>query len=147
MKPRTVLYIVALVLIVVFALANWALLAGTVELNLLIVRVQAPLGVLLVLIAAVIVLIDLGLQALNQRSWTRERQTLVKELDSYRLRAGRDDDSRLEALRVAMDRDLAVIRGQLEKLIASQTTPAGARFIAQNAAPPTTRNHSTRLGQ
>jgi uncharacterized integral membrane protein len=122
MKPRSVLYMVALLLIGVFTLANWGLLTGPAELNPLIARIQAPLGVLIVLICGVLILVDLSVHALSQRAWTRERRTLAKDLDGLRLRAERDEESRTGALRAAMERELAAIRGQLDQLIAGQTT-------------------------
>lgn len=147
MKPKSVLYIVAFVLVVVFALANWSLLAGAVQLNLLIIRIHAPLGVLMLLIAGVIALVDLGVQALNQRTWTRERRAMKKELDDYHLGAARDEASRSEALRVAMERELAVIRRQLDKLLASHATPTGPSVSAQDVVAPSRRDIAGRPRQ
>lgn len=122
MKPRSVLYLVALLLLGVLALANWNLLTGPVELNLLIARIQAPLGVLIVSISALVMLIQVSVHALRQRAWTRERRALTEDLDGLRSRAERGEESRSDALRAAMDRELAAIRGQLDQLISGQTT-------------------------
>jgi uncharacterized integral membrane protein len=124
-KPRTVLYIVALLLVVVFALANWTLLAASVELNLLVAKLQAPLGILMLLIVALIVLFDLGVHAMTHRAWTRERRALAKDLESLRVRAEAEDQSRIAALRSAMERELATIHTQLDQLIAGQSSLLG----------------------
>jgi uncharacterized integral membrane protein len=119
-KPRTVLYIVALLLAGVFAIANWTLLAASVELNLLFAKLQAPLGILMLLLVALIVLFDLGVHAMTHRAWTRERRALAKDLEGLRLRADAEEQSRIAALRSAMERELAAIRGQLDQLIAAR---------------------------
>ena len=73
MKPRSIVYVVALLIIGIFLLANWATLNQTTEINLLFARTQAPLGVVLLIIVAAILLIDFVLHAMSWRAWTRER--------------------------------------------------------------------------
>src|SRR5690349_15667625 len=110
MNAKGVAYIVAAVLLAVFVLANWTLFATAVELNFLIARVQAPLIILVLLVTGVILLIDLAVHALSQRAWVRERRALRKELDSARVRAEHEEESRIGALRITLERELAAIR-------------------------------------
>lgn len=124
MRPRSVLYIVVLVLIAVLLLANWTLLASHTELNLLVARIQAPLGVLILLLLAAVILVNAIVQALSYQAWGRERRALAKEIEGLRLRAEREEESRMRSLRETMDRDLAAIRGQLEQVISSQSALA-----------------------
>lgn len=131
MKPRSVLYILALVLVVVFVLANWGLLSGSVQLNLLIARIQAPLGLLILLISAIVIAVDLTVHAMSRRAWRRERRTLLDDMGTIRQRAEHGEESRLEELRVALDRELTAIRGQLDRLTAGQGAPERDHRIAE----------------
>jgi hypothetical protein len=140
MTAKGVVYIVAAVVLGVFVLANWALLAMPVELNLLIARVQTPFIVLILLVAGMILLVDLAVHALSQRAWVQERRALRKELEGARLRADHEEESRTGALRVTMDRELAAIRAQLDQVIAGQSALLGrapsVRAIEPELVPP-----------
>lgn len=127
MNARGVIFIVAGILLGVFVLANWTLLAASVDLNVLIARVHAPLGILILLIAAVIFLVDLAAHALTRRNWVRERQALGKDLEQARLRTEREEESRTAALRATVERELTTIRGQLDQLLAGQAALLGQR--------------------
>jgi uncharacterized integral membrane protein len=125
MRIATAFYVVAAVILAVFIVANWSLLATTVELNFIAVRVQAPLFILVLLAIAVILLLDVSVHAVSRHSWMRERRTLKEELYAARLRAEREDDSRVGALRTTVERELATIRGQLDKVIAGHAALFG----------------------
>jgi uncharacterized integral membrane protein len=127
MNARGVLYIVAAILIGVFVLANWTLLAASVELHLLIATIHAPLGVLILMIGAAILLIDLAVHTVSRRSWIRDRRLLTTDLESARQRVDREEESRTSALRVTLERELATMRGQLDRLLAGQSTLLAAR--------------------
>ena len=62
-----------------------------------------------------------GVHALSQRAWVRERRALRKELEGARLRADHEEESRTGTLRIAMERELAAIRAQLDQLAAGQS--------------------------
>jgi uncharacterized integral membrane protein len=130
MNAKGVAYIVAAIVLGVFVLANWTLFATAVELNFLIARVQAPLIILVLLVAGVILLVTLAIHAVSQRAWVRERRALQKDLEAARLRADHEEESRTGALRVAMERELAAIRAQLDQVVAGQSALLGR-------APPT----------
>jgi uncharacterized integral membrane protein len=125
MNAKGVAYIVSAIVLGVFVLANWTLFAAPVELNLLIVRVQAPLIILILLVAGVILLVDLGVHALSTRAWVRERRALRKDLEAARSRAEHEEESRTGALRLAMERQLAAIRAQLDLLVDGQAAMLG----------------------
>jgi len=121
MKTKGVIYILAAIVIGAFAVANWPMLIGSVELNLLVARVQAPLALLLLLFAGLILLLDLSVHAIREYGWTRERRTLARELEMARLRADKEEESRTGALKVSLETQLAAIRAQLERVLATQT--------------------------
>ncbi len=135
MNAKGVAYIVAAIIVGVFILANWTLFAATVELNFLIARVQAPLIILMLLVAGVILLVDLGVHALSRRAWVRERRALREDLEGARLRAEHEEESRTGTLRVAMERELAAIRAQLDQLVAGQSALLGRHSIARPLEP------------
>ena len=135
MNAKGVAYIIAAIVLGVFVLANWTLFAAAVELNFLIARVQAPLIILVLLVAGVILLVDLAIHAVSQRAWVRERRILRKDLESARLRAEHEEESRTGTLRIAMERDLAAIRVQLDQLVAGQSALLGRSSLTRPLEP------------
>jgi hypothetical protein len=135
MNAKVLAYIVAAIVLGVFLLANWTLFAAPMELNFLIARVQAPLIILVLLVAGVILLVDLVIHAVSQRAWVRERRALQKDLEAARLRAEHEEESRTGTLRVAMERELAAIRAQLDQLIAGQSAVLGRPPITRPLEP------------
>jgi uncharacterized integral membrane protein len=123
MSAKGVIYILAAVVIAVLVAANWALLAGTVELNLLIARLQAPLALLLLLFGAILLLVALSVHALREYAWRRERRSLASQLEAARLVAEKEEASRIDALKMTLQGELAAIRAQLERVLALQSTP------------------------
>lgn len=133
MKAKGVIYILAAAVIVTFAVANWGILIGSVDLNLLFARVQAPLALLLLLFAGLILLLDLSVHAIREYSWTRERRTLARELEMARLRADKEEESRTGALKVSIETQLAAIRTQLDRVLATQATVLERATVARVA--------------
>jgi uncharacterized integral membrane protein len=123
MKPRTVLYVIVLLILVVFVLANWSLLASPAELSLLVTTVRAPGGVVGLLIVAIILLVDWSTHAFSRRAWERERRQLTQEIERVRAQAEDAEGSRLRALQDTVDRESAKIRGQLDRLLELQDAP------------------------
>jgi uncharacterized integral membrane protein len=122
MSVKAVIYIVAAAVIAVLVVANWGLLIGTVELNLLVARVQAPLALLLLLFAGIILLLDLSVHAVREYAWRRERRELTNALDAARRVAEKEEESRTGALKVAIQGELAAMRAQLDRLLAMQAS-------------------------
>ncbi len=122
MSAKAVCYILAALVLGFLAVANWPLFASPVELNLLATRVQAPLVILVLIVVGVISLLDLGIHASSFRAWVRERRTLKENLEAARLRAEHEEESRIGALRAALERELAAIRATLDQLREGQST-------------------------
>jgi uncharacterized integral membrane protein len=116
MKARTVAYIIVLLLVVVFLLANWHVISMPVEISFLVTSFRAPLGVLIVLVAAAIFVLDFVSNALARSSWSRERRELTAEVQQLRLRADEAEHSRIKELHETVERETAAIRAQLERL-------------------------------
>jgi uncharacterized integral membrane protein len=132
-KTSAVVYIVAAAVLAAFAVANWQLLMQAVEINFLVARVQAPLAILLLLLASVILLLDFGVHALTEQGWIRDRRTLARDLEAARLRAEQESDARTAATTSAIHKDLAIIRAQLDRMLASR--PTSVRYAADEIEP------------
>jgi uncharacterized integral membrane protein len=118
MRPRTVIYIVIGLLLLVLVLINWSVIAQSTQLNLIFATVQAPLGVLIILIAGAILAVDFTVYSLNRLSWTRERRDLAAQIEQQRLRADQAEESRIRGLRETMEKEMGTIRAQLDQLFA-----------------------------
>lgn len=114
MRPRNVLYIVMGLLLLVLVILNWKVITLSTELKLIFVTVQAPLGVLIVLIAGAVLAVDFAVYSLNRLSWARERRELAAQIEQQRLRADQAEESRIRGLRELMERETAAIRAQLD---------------------------------
>jgi uncharacterized integral membrane protein len=125
MRVQGVIYIVAAVVIAIFAAANWELLVRPVEMNLLLVRVQAPLAVLLLLLAGIILLLDSGVHISSERAWVRDRRALARELEAARLRTEQEGENRTAAVTTAIHNEFAVVRDQLDRVLAAQSAWLG----------------------
>jgi uncharacterized integral membrane protein len=132
-KTSGVVYVVAGAILAVFVVANWQLLMQPVEMNFLVARVQAPLAVLLLLLASVILLLDFGVHAFREHAWIRDRRTLARDLEAARLRAEQESDARTAATTNAIHKDLAIIRAQLDRVLATQ--PTSLRYSADDIEP------------
>lgn len=111
MKPRSVLYVVIAVLLVVLVIKNWAVIAPSTQLDLIFVDVKAPLGILILLIGGAILSINFVVNAF-------ERRSLAAQLEEQRLRADQAEESRIRALKESLERETAAIRAQLDQLFA-----------------------------
>ena len=85
----------------------------------------------LLLIAGLILLIAVGIHAVSRRAWMRERRVLQKDLESARMRAEHEEESRTGTLRVAMERELSAIRAQLDQIVAGQSALLGRPSITR----------------
>jgi uncharacterized integral membrane protein len=119
MRPRTVAYLIVLLLLAVFVLVNRSVIATSQEINFLVGTIKAPLGVLILVIAALVFAIDLVSHAFARRAWDQERRRLGEETERLRMRAEQAEESRVEAVRDLIERETAVIRGQLDRVLAS----------------------------
>jgi hypothetical protein len=100
-----------------FFIANWTILSSPVAVNLLLARVETPLAVLLLLCAGLVLLLDWVVHAFGEHSWRAERRQLLAELNSVRLRAEKEEESRTQALRVSVEREFAAVRAQLDRVL------------------------------
>lgn len=125
MKPRTVIYGVVLLVLVLFIFVNWGI---TTEVTVLVHRGHISLGALVAILAAALLLLDSLAHATSLYSWQRERRALEQDVQQLRLRAEQAEGSRLMEMRTFLERELAGIRAQLDRVSRASTAPpvAGA---------------------
>jgi hypothetical protein len=94
------IYIAAAVMVGAFFIANWALLRTPVSLNLLFARVATPLAILLLGCAGFVLLLDLAVYVFAEHRWRAKQE-----------------ESRAQALQVAMEREFVAVRAQLDRVL------------------------------
>src|SRR5262245_34257721 len=117
MRPRNVMFIVIALLLLFIVLANWAVISQPTEISLLVARINAPLGLLLLLVALAVFAIDFTMHSLTRLSWTRERRELNAQIEQHRVLADQAEASRVRELKDLIERETAVIRAQLDQLL------------------------------
>ncbi|OGA31367.1 MAG: hypothetical protein A3G80_03965 [Betaproteobacteria bacterium RIFCSPLOWO2_12_FULL_62_13b] len=117
MRPRTVLILVLLALIGLFALLNWRSFTTPANLDFLIARIEAPLGVLMLIAVGVLVIVFLLLLAKAEIAMLLESRKVAREMENLRRLAAEAESSRVESLRAALHGELAEINRKLDIII------------------------------
>lgn len=107
--------IVALSLLAIFTVANWAVLTAPTMLSFVVFELQGPLGV--ILLGVVLALAGLfALYALSLRTtMLMESYRHKQELEAQRKLAESAEASRLNEFRAQMEREFAQLRGVIEQ--------------------------------
>ena len=110
MKVRTALLLFVLVALTLFTVLNWRAFTTPTQLTLLVTTVEAPLGVLMLILTAAVVVAFLAFVVYLQASTAREARRLAKELHSQRELADRAEASRFTELRSFVAQELTALR-------------------------------------
>ncbi len=116
MRLRTVLILALLVLFGVFALQNWQAFIASTELDLIITRIEAPLGFLMLLAVGVLTVFFLLILARSEIAMLLEQRRMSKELENARRIAAEAEASRVEGMRAAVLGELAAINKKLDAI-------------------------------
>lgn len=119
MRPRTVVYVILVLILLTLLIANRSVIATSTPLNFVVARAQAPFGILILIVAVLIALMDFIAHALSRYGWTRERRNLANEIGMLREQAEQAEASRIRELKETVERESTAIRGQLDRLLAS----------------------------
>lgn len=125
MRPRTVLILTLLVLIGFFALLNWQSFSAPANLDFLIARIEAPLGVLMLVIVCVLVVVFFLVLAKTEITMLWESRKLAKELENARKLATEAELSRVESLRASVHNELAEINKKLDTIFDKLDSSSG----------------------
>ena len=113
MTPFAWILSAALLLLTIFAVANWSLLTASASLNFLLFNIQGPLGLILFL-ALVGFAVVFGVYALSLRTRALlDARRHLKDLDAQRQLAETAEASRLAALTEQVGREFASVRAEI----------------------------------
>ncbi|MGH8326625.1 MAG: hypothetical protein ACRET2_07680 [Steroidobacteraceae bacterium] len=118
MRPRYIVYLVVLVILAIFVGVNWDLIASSRQISFLVAKVTAPLGVLILVIAALVFIVDRAAHAFARYAWGRERRGLTADVERLRARADEAEESRIRELRELVEREVALLKAQLDQVLA-----------------------------
>jgi uncharacterized integral membrane protein len=110
LKVPTAVLLVLLILAALFTALNWSAFTTPTQLSLLVTTVQAPLGVLMLILTGAIVAAFLVFLVFLQTTTALEARRLAKELKSQRELADRAEASRFTELRTFLVEELAALR-------------------------------------
>jgi len=116
MPLRTVVLLVVLALIALFAALNWTAFVAPTTLSFGVAQVQAPLGLIMLGLLAILTALFLGYVAYLQTTVILEWRRHAKELQTQRERADQAEASRFTELRAHLDTRLT----ELENSLAAQ---------------------------
>lgn len=117
MRPRTAVILTLLVLIGLFALLNWQSFSEPANLDFLVARIEAPLGVLMLIIICVLVVVFFLFLAKAELTMLWESRRVLRELEEARRLAAEVESSRVESLRASVNDEFAKINKKLEVIL------------------------------
>ena len=118
MPARNVVLIVVLLLVAVFAALNWGVITAPTTLSLGFAQVQAPLGLVLLGILAILTAIFLLYLVYLQTSVLLEHRRHARELEASRELADQAEVSRFTELRAFVDARLQEVENSLSAQLA-----------------------------
>lgn len=123
MSFRGFVYVLIALLVTVFTAANWSVITQATTLNLLVARIDAPLGIVMLLAILVVMAISFLLLELQRIGWNRKQEALQQELDRQRKLAEDAEASRLAALQTLLENETASIHDRLDQILDRVTPP------------------------
>ncbi|MEM7480468.1 MAG: LapA family protein [Acidobacteriota bacterium] len=123
MKVRTFLLILVFLIGLIFAALNWQQFSEPASLNILIGRVDAPLGLLMLGALGALTLVYLLLLSKSETAALLEARRHAKDLERARKLADEEEASRLRELRDQLDIELDQIQTKLDALVADRGIP------------------------
>jgi len=109
-KLPTVVLLFLLVVVALFTALNWTAFTTPSQLSLIVTTVQAPIGVLMLILTGAIIAAFLAFFVYLQTSTALETRRLAKELKNQRELADRAEASRFTELRSFLAQELASLR-------------------------------------
>lgn len=148
MNIRSVLIALALMLLAVFALLNWAAFTAPTTLSVGFAEVQAPLGLIMLIVTGVVSALFLLYIVIMLAGALMETRRSTKELNAQRDLADKAEASRFSELRSFLESELRKVEAQA----AAGTREIGARVDAlqkqlQDKLDESTRSLSAYVGE
>ena len=140
MNLRSALLVLALLVLTLFALLNWTAFTAPTTLSVGFAEVQAPLGLIMLTVTAVVSALFLFYIVVQQAGVIMETRRNTKELNAQRDLADKAEASRFSELRAFLDTELRKIEAQ----DAAGTREIGARVDVLQQQLQTKLDESTR---
>jgi len=106
MQLRNILLILVLSLLAIFAALNWSAIMAPMPIYLIFTTIDAPLGLILLAITALLAVFFLGFMVYLQSATLLERQRVMRELENQRELANQAEASRFSELRAFLETEL-----------------------------------------
>ena len=116
MSIRTVALILVLAALAVFVVVNWSAFTTPTSLSLLVGSIDAPLGLLMLMVTAVLGVVFLAYVVWLQTSVLLESRRINRELAAQRQLADQAEASRFTELRAHIDQAVNGLAAQLAEL-------------------------------
>ena len=113
MPLRTVVLLIVLALVAVFAVLNWSAFMAPTTLSLGIAQVQAPLGLIMLALMAILTALFLTYLVYVQTTVLLESRRHAKELQAQRVLADQAEASRFTELRTYLETRLTDLENSL----------------------------------
>jgi uncharacterized integral membrane protein len=120
MKVRNIAVLFVLIVVAMFAAANWATFAQPTTLNLLFGSVEAPLGFVMLVVIAGLTLLYGAFFATLETQMLLESRRQTKSLEEARMLAEATEASRIRELQHLLEREMGEIK---ELLVAALKQP------------------------
>ena len=115
MKAPTILLLAIIAIIVIFTAANWSVIMAPTTVSMLVADVQAPLGLILVLITLLVTALFLIFVIYLQTTVLLDARRHSKELQVQRELADKAEASRFTELRAYLDVELGKLADEVSE--------------------------------
>jgi Tfp pilus assembly protein PilX len=110
-------------------------------------QVEAPLGIVMLMLLAAIMLVYLALLALAESRHASAQRRMVREMERLRRLAEQSEESRYGDLRAYVESQFAALDAKLDRIASQQAVmPPEARAEAALPQPVQTHSHPTLRG-
>ncbi len=116
MNFRTGFSLFVILLLGAFTLVNWDTITAPTTIDFLVATVQAPFGVIFLLILGVVMVTYILMGSFAEARALREGRVTAKEMERLHRLVEQTEDSRIAALRDDLNRHLAAIEQRLDQL-------------------------------
>ncbi len=118
MKILSFVIVAILILVAIFAAANWNVLIQTTPLSFVAFQIEGPLGIILLGITLVVVALVVGYSLVVRTNWLMESHRLNRELQKQRELAEQAETSRMSELRSLIELELTGVRTAIQEAAA-----------------------------
>jgi len=132
MRVRGILLTVLVALVALFAVVNWTTLTAPLPVNLLIMRVEVPVGLVLALVTIGLALVFFAGALFDRASQLREIRHLEKQLEKTRARLDAKQVDEIETVRESLQAWGASLEKRIDERVGAAETRIGEILSAND---------------